>query len=453
MNVTLLTTTFLITLFSINLQATTYTSVRDGQWNDPTTWATNSVPFSGNEASDEIIIAHHVTIDDELSLKANTSIIVQAGSSLMSTKKISFLGDDNQLLIEADGQLICDQLDLMATKGAVNLRGYLECRQIMIHAQNELNAQGQILVENIELNKGEITVEGGSISVANDFKFDQSGTATINNTTLEVGHELQGNNRATIYVDGESTLDIEHLLLSTEARIIGTGTGGMLYTNNSTINSGFISCVDNACHYNANIDLPTSLNLMANTDVPVQLTEFAAHNEEEIVMLEWTTTRELDNDYFTIEKSYDGTSWFVLARVQGAGTSEDVHHYAHEDILNGETATFIHYRLRQTDFNGLSTYFNNVMIEVPTLELEDVTPMQTFPNPVIDFFQFRVANLDLVSKVRLVNAMGAEVAVSIQPQADSYYVELPNALPGGTYFLQMVEDGQLKTEKILVARY
>ena len=84
--------------------------------------------------------------------------------------------------------------------------------------------------------------------------------------------------------------------------------------------------------------------------LPVELTDFKAQcRSNDIVELQWQTASELENDFFTIEKSYDTKSWIDLANVKGAGTSMSVKNYSYRD--NNKSAGTVYYSLKKNDVN------------------------------------------------------------------------------------------------------
>ncbi|NBP70760.1 MAG: hypothetical protein EBU52_18725, partial [Cytophagia bacterium] len=55
--------------------------------------------------------------------------------------------------------------------------------------------------------------------------------------------------------------------------------------------------------------------------LPIELIAFSAQQRQHEVLLQWTTASELNNDYFTIEKSKNGSDFENLITLKGAGTS------------------------------------------------------------------------------------------------------------------------------------
>ncbi|WP_165851418.1 hypothetical protein [Brumimicrobium aurantiacum] len=48
-------------------------------------------------------------------------------------------------------------------------------------------------------------------------------------------------------------------------------------------------------------------------------------------MLEWSTLSDINNDYFTIERSKDGLTWKDVNQVKGAGNSISIIQYTSTD--------------------------------------------------------------------------------------------------------------------------
>ncbi len=99
----------------------------------------------------------------------------------------------------------------------------------------------------------------------------------------------------------------------------------------------------------------------ANAPLPVELMSFDAKPQNKIVKLEWTTATEVNNDFFTIERSADAINFNPVQTIQGAGNSRTVLQYFTFDFqpLSGTS----YYRLRQTDFNGKSSVSNIVTVD------------------------------------------------------------------------------------------
>lgn len=94
--------------------------------------------------------------------------------------------------------------------------------------------------------------------------------------------------------------------------------------------------------------------------LPIELVNFYGYDEGKNNRLYWTTASEINNDYFTIERSDDGDLWIIIGEIDGAGISTSSINYilidnSHRNITN-------YYRLKQTDFDGSSKYSDIISI-------------------------------------------------------------------------------------------
>jgi hypothetical protein len=102
--------------------------------------------------------------------------------------------------------------------------------------------------------------------------------------------------------------------------------------------------------------------------LPVEMLDFNAECEKSYTQLNWTTASEVNNDYFTIEKSKDAINFFNIGVVQGKGNSNVVNTYSFNDTqFNNET---VYYRLKQTDFNGKFTFYDIIPSNCRTQSIE-----------------------------------------------------------------------------------
>ena len=95
----------------------------------------------------------------------------------------------------------------------------------------------------------------------------------------------------------------------------------------------------------------TAITAIPDPALPVTLLSFTATLQNtETVLLQWSTAMELNNDYFTIQRSVDGVNFEDLEVVDGNGTHNGILNYQRYDYhaLSGIS----YYRLKQTDFDG-----------------------------------------------------------------------------------------------------
>jgi len=98
------------------------------------------------------------------------------------------------------------------------------------------------------------------------------------------------------------------------------------------------------------------------TPLPIILKDFTAKFNGESVDLFWETASEINNDYFSIEKSSDGKDFLTIAKIEGAGYSSNNLSYYSEDKYPFPGT--IYYRLRQTDYDGKESLSDIVSVFV-----------------------------------------------------------------------------------------
>jgi hypothetical protein len=181
----------------------------------------------------------------------------------------------------------------------------------------------------------------------------------------------------------------------------------------------------------------------------IGLTSFSAKICTQNACLEWTTYSEINNDYFTVEKSIDGISFVPVSYVDGAGNSLIVNQYSIIDTQLFEGT--IYYRLKQTDFNGSFTYSKLVALEFSK------TPefyFLIYPNPASgNEFNLKIFGAK-GSEVKIIinDFTGKEsysALVTLTENGENIYSLCSNA-PSGTYFVTIISEKAKSIKKMIV---
>jgi hypothetical protein len=109
--------------------------------------------------------------------------------------------------------------------------------------------------------------------------------------------------------------------------------------------------------------------------LPIELLNFNAVYNGKIVNIDWSTASEINNDFFTVERTKDGADFTTVAVVKGAGTSNSLLNYntVDDNPLSGVS----YYRLKQTDYDGKYKYSKMVAVNVQsnsTLQIVALNP-------------------------------------------------------------------------------
>lgn len=199
------------------------------------------------------------------------------------------------------------------------------------------------------------------------------------------------------------------------------------------------------------ISIPFMITGTDTSPLPIELASFTGTSVKNNVNLNWSTTMEINNSGFDIERRLSSDStWNKIAFVQGAGNANQIKNYKYEDknLSAGKYA----YRLKQIDYNGNFSYYNlNSEIEVGVPN--EFRLSQNYPNPFnpttkIDF------EIPKDSKIALhvFDMTGRMVAVLVNNEnyKAGYYTVQFNAgsLASGTYFFRFIAGDFVQTKKM-----
>lgn len=121
------------------------------------------------------------------------------------------------------------------------------------------------------------------------------------------------------------------------------------------------------------------------TPLPIELLEFTGEMIGEDNLLKWITSSEHNNDYFTVEQSYDGIDFREIGTVTAAGntiveTSYQLYDYSPRMGVN-------YYRLKQTDIDGAYSYSKTIALNRAQTFIEI---SELYPNPTNADVSFEV---------------------------------------------------------------
>lgn len=137
--------------------------------------------------------------------------------------------------------------------------------------------------------------------------------------------------------------------------------------------------------------------------LPINLISFDAEVCESSVCLAWQTATEINNDFFTVERSNNGIAWEGVVDKKGDGNSESILTY--HAIDNSPYSGLSYYRLKQSDFNGDFVYSP---IEAVYLEKPKDPELMVYPNPAGDVLSIKGMSSEL-NDFKINNMMGQDV--------------------------------------------
>lgn len=205
-----------------------------------------------------------------------------------------------------------------------------------------------------------------------------------------------------------------------------------------------IATDDNGC--TAEID-----SMIFCEKLPIELLSFTGEVQAEGNNLKWVTASEINNDYFTVERSSDGAQFEALTFVTGAGTTSILSSY--EFLDKAAPSGLSYYRIKQTDFDG--TYAYTYVITLTRGESTQINLLNMFPQPATDFVNIAVSSpSDSESTIVIYNAIGSVVyseTYHMQIGLNEFDIELNN-LADGLYLLNITSGDVTINEKLIVEK-
>lgn len=201
-----------------------------------------------------------------------------------------------------------------------------------------------------------------------------------------------------------------------------------------------ITCViTDSCGRRTFISQPMTIN---PTPLPITLLNFSGKAYDNTnALLNWATATEINNDYFTISKSRDGSNFTVFEKIKSKGESNYTQYYSLLDTDPYQGLSY--YKLSQTDFDGNTTDIKVIDVEITKSTLKN--KIITWPNPFSDYIKLKVPDgyegevklviFDMLGKI--MNEKNIEVGAS---QSEIKITSLDN-IPKGNYIIKLYRGG------------
>jgi hypothetical protein len=191
--------------------------------------------------------------------------------------------------------------------------------------------------------------------------------------------------------------------------------------------------------------------------LPVVLSHFSASRELNIIPISWTTTMEIDNKEFVIERSFDGTNFEAIATIPGVGNTSSATNYSYNVLNAPEHSVF--FRLKQVDFDGDVAYSKIIGVAAASEAISnyvDEPSFSVFPNPVTAN-EIYLAYNNVEKQTVVVQIYDASEKVHYTEEIDvegdgitKLYLVPSQTLARGLYYLTIKTDSKIHTIKLVV---
>lgn len=173
-----------------------------------------------------------------------------------------------------------------------------------------------------------------------------------------------------------------------------------------------------------------------SSPLPVELISFEVTVKDNHNLLSWKTASELNNDYFEVEHSDDGRSFYSIGTVKGGGNSLDIrtYSYTHHHARIGTS----YYRLKQVDFDGKFSVSDIRSVH----RTGNSTGVTLYPNPSTG-----VVYLSFPSNHVKVYDTTGKILMDISDQVEQ--IDLSDLIPG-LYYIEI--DGSKNKKAITITK-
>lgn len=189
------------------------------------------------------------------------------------------------------------------------------------------------------------------------------------------------------------------------------------------------------------------------SSLPIELYSFDANVIDNHVLVEWATISERNNDYFTIERSTNGTDFKEIGNVVGVGNSNQKISYKFRD--DNPISGTSYYRLRQTDYDGQTESFEPKAVKYKK-KSEAIGVAHVGPNPFTNEFFVDYFVDEFTTVIFTVQSMDGTLVHSeratVNEGANTFKFTEGHRLKPGTFVLILTDTRGNRVSKKLIKR-
>ena len=181
--------------------------------------------------------------------------------------------------------------------------------------------------------------------------------------------------------------------------------------------------------------------------LPVNLISFQATPMQKNIQLVWSTSQEINNRGFMVERSLDGNTFEQIGWVNGNGTTSNTSTYSFTDNYVQRNVTY-YYRLRQVDIDNRQVYSQ---VKNARLKPESGITISVSPNPAKGNANLFITGTSSKATLVLINASGQKLLQRNEINAYNGTYKLPvGGLAKGVYTLVIYLPEGAFTKKLII---
>ena len=178
--------------------------------------------------------------------------------------------------------------------------------------------------------------------------------------------------------------------------------------------------------------------------LPVNFLYFRGNPVQTNAVLEWATSLEVNNGFFSIEKSKDGITFELLTTVNAGGGNAQRNY----SFTDSQPYSLTYYRVSQTDIDGRRQYYRTIQVRMNIGTGFKATQYIQGNNVIVQASGATPG----IGMLELFNLEGKKVAskvIQLTKESNVYKIAMPSQR--GTYLLNIISKGKrLHTAKVML---
>ena len=174
--------------------------------------------------------------------------------------------------------------------------------------------------------------------------------------------------------------------------------------------------------------------------LPLSFLFFNATKQAQSVLLNWQTTNEINNNYFSAERSNNNKNFNEINKVYCTNNPSKINSYNTTDLqpLKG----WNYYRLKQVDKDGKFSYSSIASVFFDKGEMVSI-----YPNPANNFIYVDGLKEGYQSNITITDANGKTIATA-NTSSSQYKIDLQKQV-AGIYYINITRNGKTIKQKLI----
>ena len=197
------------------------------------------------------------------------------------------------------------------------------------------------------------------------------------------------------------------------------------------------------------------VNAGFNLLLDVELASFVVRYDEsrDLARIEWIVNTEINNDFFIIERSYEGEDFIPIDKIASKGNTRTLTMY-HTDDTDVDKSGEYRYRLIQVDLNGEQSN-SNIVNFIKREKISTVSNVKIYPNPAFAEVRIEINKSQNESvSLEMYDLLGNKVTIKTTGIAANsnradLRIDISN-LPKSTYIVKVMIGTKAISKKLTV---